>query len=218
MGLKLILSSIYKSYNNKEILNNCSYSFSKSAVYVLTGPNGSGKSTLLRICTLLESPDKGEVQYFEDDKLLPHDLRLRRRITLLLPDVGVFNSTVFNNIAYGLKIRGFKKNEIKERVQEALEFVGLAHKKNQNALTLSTGETKRMGIARAIVIEPEILMLDEPTASVDKENTEIIEKILIQLKKRLKSIIIIATHDKEFAKKIGDFHLLLDEGKIKTIS
>ncbi len=217
MGLKLILSNIYKSYNNKEILKDCSYSFSKSAVYVITGPNGSGKSTLLRICALLESPDKGEVQYFEEDKILSHDLSLRRKITLLLPDVGVFNSTVFNNVTYGLKIRGYKKSEIKDKVNETLEFVGLAHKKNQNALTLSTGETKRMGIARAIAIEPEILMLDEPTASVDKENTEIIEKILIQLKQKLNSIIIIATHDKEFAEKVGDFHLLLDEGRIKLI-
>ncbi len=214
MGLKLVVSDIYKSYDKKEVLRGCSFSFEKSGIYVLGGANGSGKSTFLRICALLENPDRGKIDYLKDGKPLPHDLNLIRRVTLLLPEVGIFNTTVFNNVAYGLEIRGFKKEKIKERVYEALEFVGLVHKDKQNALTLSTGEAKRMGIARAVVVEPEILLLDEPTASVDQENREIVEDIIIQLKKRLNSIIIIATHDKESAERLGDVHLLLKDGKI----
>lgn len=214
MALKLIVSEICKSYNSKAVLKNCTYSFDRSGVYVLMGPNGSGKSTFLRISALLESPDRGEIRYLQGDSLLPHDLNLKRRITLLLPDIGIFNTTVFNNVAYGLKIRGFKKEEIRQRVHEALDFVGLLNKKQQNALSLSSGEKKRMGIARAIVLEPEVLFLDEPTASVDEENTEIIESILFQLKQKLNSIIIIATHDKDSAKRVGDFLLFLKEGKI----
>lgn len=214
MGLKLIVSKIYKTYNSKTVLKGCSFSFDRSGVYVLIGANGTGKSTFLRICALLEAPDSGEIIYFEGDRALPHDLNLRRRITLMLPDIGVFNTTVFNNVAYGLKIRGIKKEEIRQKVYEALDFVGLLHKKNQNALTLSSGEKKRMGLARAIVLEPEVLFLDEPTASVDEENTEIIEKILIQLKQRLNSIIIIATHDKDSAKRVGDFLLSVRNGGI----
>ncbi len=217
MELRLNVVNIYKAYNNKEILKDCSFFFDRSAVYVLMGPNGSGKSTFLRICSLLENPDKGDINYLRENKTLNHDLNLRRKITLLLPEVGVFNTTVFNNVAYGLKIRGFKREQIQKKVQEALDFVSLTHKKNQNALTLSTGETKRMGIARAIVVEPEILFLDEPTASVDQENTEIIEHILLQLKQRLNSIIIIATHDKDSAERLGDFHLLLESGKIRKL-
>jgi len=214
VGVRLTVSNIYKYYNGISLFENCSYTFDRSGVYVLMGPNGSGKSTFLRMCALLENPDRGEINYFESNRVLPKDINLMRRITLLLPEVGVFNTTVFKNVAYGLKIRGFKNNKIKEKVEEALQFVRLIHKKEQNALTLSTGETKRMGIARALVLEPEVLFLDEPTASVDWKNTEIIENIIIQLKQRLNSIIIIATHDKESASRVGDFLLYIREGKI----
>ncbi|GLI52576.1 energy-coupling factor ABC transporter ATP-binding protein [Thermodesulfovibrio yellowstonii] len=216
MELKLIVKNLYKYYNEKPLFENCSYTFDRSGVYVLMGPNGSGKSTFLRMCAFLENPDRGEINYFEGNKVLPKDINLMRRITLLLPEVGVFNTTVFKNVAYGLKIRGFKNNKIKEKVEEALQFVGLSHKKEQNALTLSTGETKRMGIARALVLEPEVLFLDEPTASVDWKNTEIIENIIIQLKQRLNSIIVIATHDKESARRAGDFLLYIKDGRIDT--
>ncbi|MGC8938626.1 MAG: ATP-binding cassette domain-containing protein, partial [Thermodesulfovibrio sp.] len=175
MALSLNLLNITKSYNGKLVLDSCSFSFEKSGIYVLMGPNGSGKSTLLRICALLENPDSGKVIYSESIKTIENNLNLRRRITLLLPNTGVFNTTVFKNVAYGLKVRGMNKKEIKARVEKALDFVGLLHKKEQNALTLSSGEVKRMGIARAIVLEPEVLFLDEPTASVDEENVEIIE-------------------------------------------
>jgi len=90
------------------------------------------------------------------------------------------------------------------------------HKKKQNALTLSSGEAKRMGIARAMVINPEFIFLDEPTAFVDIENVKIIEKILLELKEKESSTIIIATHDTSFALKVGDVILKLEEGKILT--
>lgn len=216
MALKLVLSSIYKSYNGKEVLKGCSYSFERSAVYVLMGPNGSGKSTLLRISALLESPTSGEVIYYEDNKALQKDLNLRRRITLLLPNIGIFNTTVFKNVAYGLKIRGLSNKEIKSKVEEALDFVGLLHKKNQNALTLSSGEAKRMGIARAVVLQPEVLFLDEPTASVDEKNIKTIEEIMIKLKNRLNSIIVVATHDASSAKRVGDVLISMKDGLILT--
>lgn len=214
MSLVLTLSGIYKNYNGAFVLKGCSFSFDRGGVYVLTGPNGSGKSTFLRICALLENPDKGEVNYFLGDIAFKKDIELRRRITLVLPKIGVFNTTVFNNAAYGLKIRGLKGKEIEDKVEEALNFVGLIHKRNQNALTLSSGETQRLGIARAIVIEPEILFLDEPTASVDKENTEIIEHIIRDIKKEGKSTIIITTHDLAQAERLADSILTMNEGKI----
>ena len=214
MALSLMISNITKSYNGKIVLDGCSFSFEKSGVYVLMGPNGSGKSTLLRICALLESPGNGEIVYYEDGKVVENNLNLRRRITLLLPNIGIFNTTVFKNVAYGLTIRGMNKGDIKKRVEKALDFVGLLHKKNQNALSLSSGEAKRIGIARAIVLEPEVLFLDEPTASVDHENTKIIEEILIKLKKTVNPIIVIATHDASSAKRVGDFLLFLKDYKI----
>ncbi len=139
---------------------------------------------------------------------------MKRRLTLVLPKVGVFNTTVMKNAAYGLRIRDTDKASILEKTRRALEFVGLAHKSHQNALTLSSGETKRLGIARALVIEPEILFLDEPTASVDNKNTKIIETILGSLKSENRSIVVITTHDNDQAKRLADRLLIMKDGRI----
>ena len=217
MGLTLTVSHIYKSYDGKPVLQDCSFPFDKSGTYVLTGPNGSGKSTFFRICALLENPDSGEVNYLYGGALMEKDITLRRRITLLLPRVGLFNMTVFKNVAYGLAIRGVKNDEMEERVHKALDFVGLLQKKEQKALTLSSGETQRLGIARSIVIEPEILFLDEPTASVDLENTEIIEDIILRMKKIGQSIVVITTHNISQAERLADRLLLIKGGKVGII-
>jgi len=143
---------------------------------------------LLRICALLERPDIGEVKYSSDGIAVENDVTLRRKITLLLPKIGVFNSTVFKNVAYGLKIRGIERSEAHKRVGKALEAVRLTHKGDQNAGTLSSGETQRLGIARAMVIEPDIFFLDEPTAFVDHDSKVIIEDIILAMKKSSKSL------------------------------
>ncbi|MCL4457851.1 MAG: ATP-binding cassette domain-containing protein [Nitrospirae bacterium] len=214
MGLRLDVLNISKSYDGKPVLRDCSLSFDKADVYALMGQNGTGKSTFLRICALLENPDNGEVNYFSGSGIISKDIELRRRITLVLPKIGIFNTTVFQNAAYGLKIRGIKGNEMENRVEKALDFVGLIHKKDQNALTLSSGEAQRLGIARAIVIEPEILFLDEPTASVDEENTRIIENIILSMKEEGGSIIIITTHDRSQAERLADTLLIMRGGTI----
>lgn len=214
MGLRLDLSNVSKSYARKPVLMDCSVSFDKAGVYIIMGQNGAGKSTFLRICGLLESPDKGEISFYSENGVLNKDIALRRRITLLLPKIGIFNSTVFNNIAYGLKVRGVKSRGMKERVENALDFAGLIHKKNQNALTLSSGEAQRLGIARSLVIEPEILFMDEPTASVDEENRGIIEYMILNMRREAKTIVIITTHDRAQAERLGDKILLMKDGKI----
>jgi tungstate transport system ATP-binding protein len=181
------------------------------------GHNGCGKSTFLRICSLLEQVDEGKVEFFSDGVVLDKDISLRRRICLVLPRVGVFNTTVFKNAAFGLKVRGVGRREIAERVHSALVAVGLSGKKEQNALTLSSGETQRLGLARAMVIEPGILFLDEPTASIDRENTEIVEEIILNMKKEGKTTIIISTHDRSQAEKLADTVILMNDGRIGPI-
>lgn len=213
MSLRLALSNINKNYNGKSVLQDCSFSFDKNEIYILMGPNGSGKSTFLRICALIENPDRGEVNFFRDD-IVKKNIELKRKITLVLPKIGIFNTTVFKNVAYGLKIRGLKKKEIEEKANMALEFVGLTHKKNQNALTLSSGETQRLGIARAIVIEPEVLFLDEPTASLDPHSTTIIEETINKLRKHNRLTIIMVTHNIFQAKRLADRVLFMYEGRI----
>lgn len=219
MSLKLVISNLWKGYGDKTILKDLSYVFDEKKVYVVMGPNGSGKTTFLKICALLETPDKGEIYYYDsNNKILPKDINLLRKITYVFPEVGIFNTSVFDNVAYGLKIRGFNKKEINSKVEEVLDFVGLSHKKKQNALTLSSGEAKRMGLARAMVIKPEFLFLDEPTAFVDTENTKLIERLLIKIKDQKTTTIVIATHDSPFAFTVGDEIVKLENGKIFEVS
>jgi tungstate transport system ATP-binding protein len=214
MGLNLEVVRICKSYNGQAVLRDCSFCFDRGRTYALLGPNGSGKSTFFRIAALLEPPDAGEVRYVDNDIELPHDLGLRRRITLLLPRIGVFNTSVFHNAAYGLKIRGRSTQEVEDRVNDVLGRVGLLHKRRQNGLELSSGETKRLGIARALVIDPEVFFLDEPTANIDPHNAEIIEQIILSMKTAGKSTIIVVNHDPAQARRLGDHPLVMDNGQI----
>jgi tungstate transport system ATP-binding protein len=212
--MELFIANIDKRYNVETVLRDCSFAFDKIGTYILMGANGSGKSTFLRICALLEDPDRGEVNFYSEGILLKKDIELKRRITLLLPKIGVFNTTVLKNIAYGLKIRGLNTTETEEKVGKVLDFVGLTHKRNQQALTLSSGETQRLGIARALVIEPEILFLDEPTASIDQKNTGIIEDMILKMKNYHKTTIVMTAHDKEQAKRLADCLMVMNNGRI----
>lgn len=214
--MKLHVSHISKSYGTRTVLNDCSYVFDKTGTYVLMGPNGCGKSTFLRICALLEQQNSGEIAFFDNSTAIANNIALKRRITLVLPHTGVFNTTVFKNVAYGLKIRNLDSSAIEQKVKAALDFVGLGPKASQHARTLSSGETQRLGIARALVLEPEVLFLDEPTASIDEENTAIIESIIVNMRKEGRSTIIMTTHDRDQANRVGDVQLVMKNGKIEN--
>lgn len=215
--MKLLAAHIRKSYGGEAVLKDCSYAFSDSGVYVLMGPNGCGKSTFLRICSLLEQPDEGELVFTDKSSPLVQDIALRRRITLVLPRTGVFNSTVYHNVAYGLKIRGVARSAMDTLVDRALDDVGLGSKRGQQARSLSSGETQRLGIARALAIGAEILFLDEPTASVDQENTGLIESIVVTMKKRGRTMVIMTTHDRDQAERLADRLLIIKEGEITAV-
>jgi tungstate transport system ATP-binding protein len=214
MGLALEIAHAFKNYNGNPILRDCSFVFGSGRTYVLQGPNGAGKSTLFRILALLEGTDRGKINYRENGRILENSLDLRRRFTLVLPRTGIFNTTVYRNIAFGLKIRGVKSSEIEARVDDALKTVGLTHKKWQRALELSSGETKRLGIARALVINPEVFLLDEPTANIDPVNTAVIEDIILKMKQTRQVTILMITHDPPQAQRLGDELLLMQDGKI----
>jgi len=215
MSLSLRLSDISKSYEMKPVLKGFSFSFGTEGIYILIGPNGSGKSTFLRICSLLEDPDRGEVDFFDlGNERVKRDIALRRRMTIVLPKIGVFNTTVFMNVAYGLKIRGVGKKAITEKVGWALELVGLSDKKEKRAVSLSSGETQRLGIARALVTEPEILFLDEPTASLDPYSTKVIEEVITNIKGQKSILIVMVTHNLFQAQRLADHVLFMYEGRI----
>jgi len=214
MSLTLSISGIAKEYKGRRVLDDCTFSFDHGNIFALMGPNGCGKSTLLRICALLDHASTGAVTYASGTDILPHDVPLRRRFTLVLSKVGLFNTTVFKNAAYGLKLRGLPGKVIEQKAAMALDAVGLTHKKNQHALTLSSGESQRLGLARAMAIEPEILFLDEPTASIDEKNTRIVEDIILGLRKSGRTTIIMSTHDKEQAARLADRVVRIHDGRI----
>ncbi|MBI5182695.1 MAG: phosphate ABC transporter ATP-binding protein [Nitrospirae bacterium] len=213
MNLSLSILNISKTYNSKKALNNCSFAFEKGNIYCIVGPNGSGKSTLLRISALIEDADEGKVIYQNGSEPLDNSIELRRRITLVFPKGGLFNTTVFKNCAYGLNLRRKDKGYIKEKVEEALREVGLVHKMEQNALTLSSGEAQRLALARAIALETDALFLDEPTASLDPTSVIIIEKIINTLKKK-RRIIIMATHNMFQVQRLADEVVFLYNGEV----
>ena len=214
MDLGLNINNVHKSYDRKVALQGCSYTFEPGGVYVLMGPNGCGKSTLLRVCALLEPCDQGDIIYTSGKTVLPHNMDLRRRITLVLPRIGVFNTTVFKNVSYGLVLRGMRKTTIARKVEAALDVVGLLHKREQPALTLSSGESQRLGIARAMVLEPDLLFLDEPTASTDVENTTIVEGIILAMKREAKTTVVMSTHDREQAERLASRVVSVRDGRI----
>ena len=136
----------------------------------------------------MERPDRGTVSYQDSGGFLGTEPGPAAPPYPGAPCVAEFSTLRFlKNVAYGLKIRGITRAEIEERVNDALMAVGLSHKKWQRALELSSGETKRLGIARALVINPEVFMLDEPTANIDPANTAIIEDIILAYKTRAAS-------------------------------
>lgn len=214
MGLTLELVNISKSYNGNQVPRDCSHTFPVGGSYIVMGPNGSGKSTLFRLAALLEAPDQGQVIYRQSGQPLPLDIKLRRRITMVFPRVGIFNRSVFANVACGLKFRGLPRKLRGKRVLEVLAQVGLTHKAHQPAVTLSSGETMRLGLARALVLDPEVLFLDEPTAHIDKANTEIIEACIHRIRTERALTLFIITHDPAQAERLRGQKILLQDGRL----
>lgn len=213
MSISLMLDNVSRTYGQSCVLESVSAEFS-SGVIALMGPNGSGKSTLLRICALIEEPSSGSVGFIEDGRKLPMDIPLRRRVTMVLSGGGIFNSTVCANAAYGLRLRGLRGTELRDKTHAILQRVGLIEKIKQNARSLSSGETQRLALARAMVIEPDVLLLDEPTASVDEDNSVIIEELISGLKRPGGPLVIMATHDRQQAERLSDRVISLRKGNI----
>ena len=209
--------NLKKVYNGKIVLDVDNLSFQEGKIYAIVGPNGSGKTTLLNILNLLEKPDEGQIFFYDQEitnKSNSDTLEIRRRMTLVNQDPFLFHSTVYDNIAYGLKIRSIPPKVQKSRIKSALNIVGLSGFKDRKANQLSGGEAQRVVIARALVIEPEVLFLDEPTANIDQKHIDIVERIIKKIKKEIKTTVIFTTHDLSQAYRLADEVISLLDGKI----
>jgi tungstate transport system ATP-binding protein len=210
MSANLHLEGIEKKYLSLKALDNVNFEATGGKIAVIVGINGAGKSTLLRICAGLEKPDKGKI-LFNDEPIVGKELR--QIATLVFQRTAMFSRSVYDNLAFGLKIRKLSSPEIKKRITEALHDVGLRDFEKRRAKKTSGGEMQRIALARAFLLEPKILLLDEPTANLDPHSATIIENAIKKRKSR-ENIIVLATHNLNQARRLGDETVHLHGGKI----
>ena len=201
---KTIISfaNVSANYDGKhDVLADVSFNISSGAFYFLTGASGAGKTTLLRLIYQLHKPASGTIRLFgrECNELSRDDISaLRHKMAIVFQSYSLISHmTVFDNVALPLRVRGFSNDKIKKLVTKTLEWVGLGKFANMYPMELSGGQQQRVSVARAIIIQPEILIADEPTGNLDDENASRLMELFIQMNKMLGTTIILATHNKK---------------------
>ena len=213
------ISKLYKSFEDNHVLQGIDLELHKGENVIVLGRSGSGKSVLIKIIVGLLKPDKGTVKVFgkQIDKISKKELtELRLRIGFLFQNNALYDSmTVYENLEFTLvrnqkQIRG---NEVKKAIKNVLEEVGLADTADQLPGELSGGQKKRIAIARALVLRPEIILYDEPTSELDPITGAEMNELINEVQKKYKTSSIIITHDLTCAKTTGDRILMLIDGK-----
>jgi len=211
------LNNVTKIYGEITALNNITLKIPRNQIFTIIGPNGSGKTTLLKILAFLERPTKGTL-LFDGELVKERNLdRLRLNSTMVFQKTTLFDTTVAKNIAYGLRLRGSSKNEIAEKIRNALRIVRLEGYEKRHAKKLSGGEQQRVALARALALNTKLLLLDEPTANLDPKNACIIEEIIATVNRESKATIVMATHNMFQAKNLPQRIALITNGKISEV-
>jgi len=206
--------NIIKSYDDTTVVNNVSVWVKEKEFLTILGPSGCGKTTILKILGGFVQPDEGEVIFNDHDiTALPP---FQREINTVFQKYALFpHMNVFENVAFGLKIKKMKKNIIDEKVKKILELVNLSGYENRLVTQLSGGQQQRIALARALAPEPSLLLMDEPFSSLDHD-------LQIKIREELRSIIkkagitsVFVTHNRENCESISDEIIELENGKIK---
>jgi molybdopterin-binding protein len=188
----------------------------KGTITTLLGPSGSGKTTLLRIVAGLDSPTRGTVFYGNHTVTDGERNILRQNATMVFQKSVFFDATVYNNVAYGLKLKeDLSKEEISNKVEEALALVRLEGFEKRRAKKLSGGEQQRISLARALVLDRQLLLLDEPTVNIDPKNVSIIEETIQRVNREKKTTIVLATHNMFQAEALSQNVALILKGTVK---
>ena len=215
MGKDLItLEHISKSYDGQLILDDLNLSIYENSFVTLLGPSGCGKTTTLRIIGGFETPDKGRVIFDGKDitSLSPN----KRQLNTVFQKYALFtHMTVAENIAFGLKIKNKSDSYIKDKIKYALKLVNLEGYENRSPESLSGGQQQRIAIARAIVNEPKVLLLDEPLGALDLKMRQDMQYELKRLKEELGITFIYVTHDQEEALTMSDHIVVMNQGYIQ---
>ena len=217
MTALLQLSNLLVQREERTVLNIPSLSVEAGDVLAIVGPNGAGKSTLFLVLARLLKTTQGQVIFRDQPIHSLHDLEYRRQIALVLQEPLLMDMLVYENVAMGLKFRKISKAQIEERVSHWLERLGVAHLAQRPARKLSGGEAQRVSLARAFVLQPELLLLDEPFTALDAPTR-------IRLLEDLKSVLaetrmttIFITHDLQEARKLATRMAVLLDGRVEQI-
>lgn len=216
------LKGVWKAFEHHEVLRGVSLILRKGTTLAVMGGSGVGKTVLLRLCAGLTRPDQGEIKLFgqsierlREEAMLP----LRRRTGFVFQGAALFDSlSVFENVAYPLREHtGWSEGEITDRVHRFLSLVGLPGTDSLLPAELSGGMKKRVGIARALVLEPEVVFFDEPTAGLDPTNARVVGELIAELRSGVCDTAIVVTHDIEFADMVADQMAILYEGRFAAM-
>lgn len=207
------LRDIIKEYPGQIVaLQGITLEVAEQEVLGVVGPNGAGKTTLLRIMALLDAPTNGQV-FFKGHEVTAANIDvLRKNVTMVFQRTAMFDTTVFRNVAYGLRLQGISGKELETRVRRALQIVGLKPAEQRPAKSLSGGEQQLVAIARALALDPELLILDEPMANLDPIYAARIEHLVLEL--RDETTIVHTTQNVALAARLSDKLAFLLEGKL----
>lgn len=185
----------------REVLSDVSFNISAGAFYFLSGASGAGKTTLLRLIYQLHRPTRGQIKLFgQPTATMTRDdiARLRHKMAIVFQEYSLLSHlSVFDNVALPLRVRGLPEAKIKKLVAKVLDWVGLGKYADANPRALSGGQQQRVSVARAIIVQPAILLADEPTGNLDDENASRLMELFIQMNKMFGTTIILATHSKK---------------------
>ncbi len=215
----LEVRSLSKSIGKAVILHEINLTVERGEILGLIGPTGSGKTTLLRLINLLDKPSAGSILFGGKEvsgRPEKEALATRRKMAMVFQKPVMFRASVKENVSYGLRMRGRQERYEKIRVEEALEMVGLSGYESRDANTLSGGEMQRIALARALILQPELLLLDEPTANLDPRSAASIDSLLRSLAGS-RTTVILATHNMEQCHKLAGRVAVLQAGRLAAL-
>lgn len=211
------LKNLTKCFGNRKVLDDVTLQIQEGETLALLGPNGSGKTTLLKILAFLEKPTSGESMFQGEMVTGKNSERMRLQSAMVFQRTLLFSTTVYNNVAYGLRMRKMPKNIVEEEVKKALKLTKLEGFEKRYAKKLSGGEQQRVALARALVLKTKLLLLDEPTANLDPKNASILEEVIATVNRELKTTIVMATHNMFQAKTLPHRIALINDGRISEV-
>ena len=211
------VNNLHKSFGKNDVLKGIDEHIEKGEVVVVIGPSGSGKSTFLRCLNLLEEPTSGKV-VFEGNDITDKKVdinKIREKMGMVFQQFNLFpHKTVLQNLTIApIKVKGLSKAEAEKKAMELLERVGLSNKAKAYPSSLSGGQKQRIAIARALAMEPDVMLFDEPTSALDPEMVGEVLNVMKDLAKEGMTMVVV-THEMGFAREVGDRILFMDNGNI----